>query len=126
MKSKTIIYKFIISLVFLFVTSFSLPNKLVHAESYGLSNPRVQKNNTTWDCVYFGRYWQSNTNKDNEVNKKDKKQPIKWRVLSVTGNDAFVVSDSILDSLVYDVSLQSTEWKYCYSTTLVNSNTSIQ
>ena len=30
------------------------------ADSYGLSNPRLENNNTTWDCIYFGNYYQSN------------------------------------------------------------------
>ena len=48
---------------------------------------------TTWNCVYFGNYKQSAS--------FDKK-PIEWRVLSVSGNDAFVVADQVLDCKLYN------------------------
>ncbi len=65
------------------------------ADSYGLSNPRIENNNTTWDCIYFGNYYQSN---------KTTKEPIKWRVLSVDGNKALLLSDKILDIYQYTLS----------------------
>ncbi len=59
----------------------------VKADTYNLSNPLVSNNKTTWDCIYFGKYYQSNSNI---------KEPIKWRVLQVGGNQAFLLSDKIL------------------------------
>lgn len=60
-----------------------------------LHNPQIgQDGITTWDCIYFGDYWQSDE-------KGKKKEPIKWRVLSVNGNTALLLSDKILDSYVY-------------------------
>ena len=47
----------------------------------------------TWDCVYFGSYKQKAI-----VDKK----PIEWRVLSVSGNDAFVVADKALNCKTYN------------------------
>lgn len=44
---------------------------------------------TTWDCVYFGKYKQNVTYS---------KKPIEWRVLSVNGNDAFLLADMAIDS----------------------------
>lgn len=58
---------------------------------------------TTWDCIYFGEYWQDDTNGDGKADEKDEKQPIKWRVLSVNGEDAFLVSDVALDCKQYNV-----------------------
>lgn len=55
----------------------------------------------TWDCVYFGNYWQRDTNKDGAVDQRDAKEPIKWRVLSVEGNDAFLMADQPLDCRKY-------------------------
>lgn len=53
------------------------------------SNPTTDSmGKTTWDCIFFGNYFQ---------NSDDTKEPIKWRVLSVNGNDAFLLSDQILD-----------------------------
>ena len=61
----------------------------VKAASYGISNPRTDKNGvSTWDCIYFGSYYQSNSTT---------KEPIKWRVLSVNGDDAFLLADKNLD-----------------------------
>lgn len=70
--------------------------------SYDLSNPSKDEfGNTIYDCVYFGNYWQEDTNKDGKADKQDQKTPIKWRVLSVNGDDAFLVADQILDVQVY-------------------------
>ena len=79
-------------------------NRVKAAQSYGLQNPRtvsaseepepgqtpelknpiIDKTGfTTWDCIYFGNYWQEDTNGDGKANQSDAKTPIKWRVLSV-------------------------------------------
>ena len=65
-------------------------------KNYDLSNPRLVGNSPTWDCVYFGNYWQEDTNGDGVADEKDDKQPIRWRVLSVDGDDAFLISDKVL------------------------------
>lgn len=68
------------------------------AGSIELKNPKEnEKEKMVWDSIYFGNYWQTDTNNDGKADKKDEKQPIKWRVLSVSGNDAFIISDRILD-----------------------------
>lgn len=53
----------------------------------------------TWDCVYFGSYW----GKDSEGNtdKTKEKQPIKWQVLQVTGDDIFLFCDNVLCKSAY-------------------------
>lgn len=66
-----------------------------------LSNPRVSDGITTWDCIYFGNYWQSDTNGDGKADQDDEKQAIKWRVLSVDGDDAFLLADRNLDCQPY-------------------------
>lgn len=58
------------------------------AKSVKVSNPKVTKKKVTWDCVYFGKYYQ---------NSEKKKQKIRWRVLNVKNNTALLVSDKILD-----------------------------
>lgn len=63
------------------------------AASTSLSNPTIDSNGvTTWDCVYFGNYLKEGG---------DSKEPIKWRVLSVDGSDAFLMSDDVLDEQQY-------------------------
>ena len=66
-----------------------------------LKNPRVFDNYgneiyiypgcATWDCVYFGSYWQKDSN--GNIDKTSEKKPIKWRVLSVDGDDLFLLAD---------------------------------
>lgn len=79
------------------------PAKVAKAAGYGLANPRIDSGGVaTWDCIYFGNYWQNDTNGDGTADKNDAKQPIKWRVLSVKGNDAFLLADQNLDYQAYD------------------------
>lgn len=81
-----------------------------------------------WDCIYFGNYWQSEYQPENEPEEGEdgevytdtdgtkyfvregednkmyyKYEPIKWRVLSVSedGKDAFLMADKNLDSQPY-------------------------
>lgn len=73
------------------------------ATDYGVHNPVTDENETvTWDCVYFGSYWQNDTNGDGLADQNDEKKPIKWRVLSVDGDDAFLLADQILDIKQYN------------------------
>ena len=87
-------------------TGITLPRQ-AQAAGYGLSNPVTDSNGvTTWDCVYFGNYYQS----DATGNTKD---PIKWRVLSVDGDDAFLMADQNLDAKPYNTSDTSVTWETC-------------
>ncbi|MDD6071677.1 MAG: leucine-rich repeat protein [Clostridiales bacterium] len=68
-----------------------------------LKNPSIASNGVaTWDCVYFGRYPQSDAT-------GKKSDPIKWRVLSVNGNDAYLMSDCNLDARRYNETWDSKE-----------------
>lgn len=67
----------------------------------------------TWDCVYFGNYWQEDTNGDGKADKNDDKPPIKWRVLSVNGDDAFLVADQNLDCQLYNETNTEVTWETC-------------
>lgn len=85
------------------------------ANNYGLSNPVLTKadgsGTTTWDCVYFGHYLQEDTNGDGTVDASDEKQPIKWRVLSVDGDDAFLMADQGLDCKPYNETYSAVTWE---------------
>ncbi|MCM1245867.1 MAG: DUF6273 domain-containing protein [Roseburia sp.] len=79
-----------------------------------LKNPTTSEDGvTTWDCVYFGHYWQEDTNGDGKVDKDDEKQPIKWRVLSVKGDEAFLLADKNLDVQKYNDTNTSITWETC-------------
>ncbi|MCI9537872.1 MAG: hypothetical protein HFG35_06230, partial [Eubacterium sp.] len=62
-----------------------------------LKNPTTENGITTWDCIWFGNYWQEDINGDGKADKNDEKTPIKWRVLSVEGDDVFLLADKNLD-----------------------------
>lgn len=97
-------------------TSNAEAQKTVRTD-YGLQNPRTDENgDVTWDCIYFGNYWQEDTNKDGTADKNDSKTPIKWRVLSVDGDDAFLMADKNLDVHSYNYSESgnhSVTWETC-------------
>lgn len=77
----------------------------VKASSYGIGNPRVSSGVTTWDCIYFGNYYQSSATN---------KEPIKWRVLNISGDRAFLISDMCLDVMYYNQSNNVTvSWRNC-------------
>lgn len=72
-----------------------------------LSNPKRDSNgNVTYDCVWFGRYPQSDAT-------GKKKDAIKWRVLSVNGNDAFLMADRNLDCKPYNTTWAGVTWETC-------------
>ena len=65
----------------------------------GFYLPRIDENEVvSWDCLYYGNYCQEDTNNDGKVDEKDEKQPIKWRVLSIENNTAFLLADRSLAS----------------------------
>lgn len=84
--------KIVVTMIILFIMSCLNKEVIVNADSYTIGNPRVSNGYTTWDCIYFGNYYQSS---------KEYKEPIKWRVLSVNNNEAFLLSDKIID--VYEL-----------------------
>lgn len=83
---------FVIALTMVFQVSIVNNTVKTKAEGYGVTNPRIVNDTTTWDCIYFGSYPQSSDGKGGFET-----EPIKWRVLSVDGSDAFLVSDKVLD-----------------------------
>lgn len=69
-----------------------------------LQNPTMNGVVTTWDCVCFGNYYQNSTTF---------KVPIKWRVLSVEGDDAFLLADKNLDVQPYNEEYAAVTWETC-------------
>ncbi len=89
------------------------------ATDYGVSNPTTSTSSTKY--ISFGSYWQEDTNGDGVVDKNDEKQQIKWRVLSSSGNDAFLIADQNLDVQQYHTSEASVTWETSYMRTWLNS-----
>ena len=70
--------------------------------NYGVKNPTNPEadgsGTSTWDCVYFGKYYQNDTNGDGKADETDEKEPVKWRVLSMdSAGNALLMADKILD-----------------------------
>lgn len=88
-----------------------LPNSMNVVEAagtdYNLRGPIMHEDGSvTWDTVYFGNYWQNDTNGDGKADQKDQKEPIRWRVLSVENGEALLLSDKILvDGMNYSGNL---------------------
>lgn len=81
--------------------AFRLTGGFVQAEEnldYGLENPTWKENVSTWDCIWFGDYYQNDSNKDGIADTNDDKQAIKWRVLSCQSGEAVLIADSNLDN----------------------------
>lgn len=88
----------------------------------GIHNPgQPAQANAKWAAgrgsyVYFGNYWQNDTNGDGKADSSDTKEQVKWRVLSVendsqkgihwnsnTNPDSlFLMSDRVLDCIRYN------------------------
>ena len=84
-------------------------NHAAGTEDTELQNPRVEMN--TCDTVYFGSYWQGDTNGDGVADQNDDKTPIRWRILSRNGNDAYVMADQVLDGQPYHETYESVTWE---------------
>lgn len=61
-----------------------------------------------WDCIYFGNYPQTYSGGNTF-----KKEPIKWRVLSINGSNALLMSDKILDCCEYNEESKEVTWNDC-------------
>ena len=110
-------------IVFTIVVAMSLQvglignNITVKAADYGVDNPRIQNGVSTWDCVYFGSYPQSSAGGNSF-----KVEPIKWRVLTVDGNNAFLMADKALDCKPYHTTQTAITWKDCSLRTWLNNS----
>ena len=72
-----------------------------------LRPPMIDKDNNTviYDCIYFGEYPQF-------INSGKTRDPIRWRVLDIKGNKAFVIADICIDSRPFDIGYSENRWKY--------------
>ena len=83
---------------------FSILPLSASAVDYGVKKPVVAGDVSTWDCVYFGKYYISDENT---------KEPIKWRVLSLSGSDAFLITDKSVDCKMYNSVNDDVTWETC-------------
>ena len=85
--------------------SFNQERRIVRAAGCG-----VTEKQDGWESIYFGSYWQNDTNGDGVADQKDEKQPIRWRVLNKNGNYALLLSDQILDAGKFYAGGDSATW----------------
>ena len=111
-KTKRLLAKFLALVMVLSLCEITLGQSKPVKAAVGLQNPTTDGNGvTTWDCIYFGNYYQSNSST---------KEPIKWRVLSVNGNDAFLLADQTLDAKPYNEKFTDVTWATCTLRTWLN------
>jgi len=71
---------------------------------YSITGPHGFVDDITYDCLWFGKYWQEDTNEDGIADTRDEKTPVKWRVLEVKDDKAVLISDRVLDVHQYNES----------------------
>ena len=104
-KTKRLLAKLLALVMVLSLCEITLGQSTPAKAAVSLQNPTTDGNGvTTWDCIYFGNYYQSNSST---------KEPIKWRVLSVNGNDAFLLADQTLDAKPYNEKFTDVTWATC-------------
>ncbi len=117
--AKMLIMALVLQSVYLTV---NVTNESAKAATLNLHNPTMVNGVSTWDCVYFGTYWQNDTNGDGVADQNDAKEPIKWRVLQVDGDDVFLMSDKNLDCQKYNNKEVDVTWETCSLRTWLYSN----
>ena len=111
-KTKRLLARFLALVMVLSLCEITLGQSTPVKAAVSLQNPTTDGNGvTTWDCIYFGNYYQSNSST---------KEPIKWRVLSVHGNDAFLLADQNLDAKPYNEKYTDVTWATCTLRTWLN------
>lgn len=104
MKRKKLVVIFLTLSIILSLEFGAVMPQKTRATDYGLKNPVIDCSGVaTWDCVYFGNYYQNDSTGTT-------KEPIKWRVLSVDGDNAFLVADQNLDAKQYNKSYEGVTW----------------
>ena len=120
-KTKRLLAKLLALVMVLSLCEITLGQSTPAKAAVSLQNPTTDGNGvTTWDCIYFGNYWQNDTNGNGKADQNDQKEPIKWRVLSVNGNDAFLLADQNLDSKRYNETYTNVTWATCTLRTWLN------
>ena len=111
-KTKRLLAKLLALIMVLSLCEITLGQSTPAKAAVSLQNPTTNGNGvTTWDCIYFGNYYQSNSST---------KEPIKWRVLSVNENDAFLLADQNLNAKPYDNEPANVTWATCTLRTWLN------
>ncbi len=93
-----------------------------------IHNPRTSDGVSTWDCIWFGNYWQGDTNgdgycyaEDTNGHPADSRQPVKWRVLDIdSGGNALLLADKLIDIVQYNETETDVTWENCTMRSYLN------
>ncbi|MCR5429931.1 MAG: DUF6273 domain-containing protein [Eubacterium sp.] len=93
--------------------------KITRLIDHGVYNPREDNeyNLEKWDCIYFGSYPQSSDGEGGFVT-----EPIKWRVLDIDGDEAYLVADKALDYVPYSYGDRYSSWDQSNIRTWLNND----
>ena len=96
------------------ITDNDIIEDKLEGDKFSYKNPvRNEDGTITYDCVWFGKYWQNDTNGDGKADENDRKQPIKWRILSYSNDDLFLMADKLVDVRGYHHSYAKVYWYKC-------------
>ena len=84
-----------------------------------LNNPTMKDGISTWDAIWFGHYKQNDADKDGDFS-SEKAEPIKWRVLSVSQNIAYIMADKCIDCVKYSNDNTAITWERSYLRSWLN------
>lgn len=104
MKKNRIISILMSTVLFLGIEVVQTNEYSLRADDNMLTSPVVAEGVTTWDCVWFGRYPQSDATGQTY-------DPIKWRVLSVDSDGVLLMADKNLDLYKYNDKYSEVNWE---------------
>lgn len=92
-----------------------IPSTYIHAtgsdtsdSQINIANPRIEYC-AKRECVYFGNFYQEDTNGNGTADDYDAKTPVKWQILEEAGDELLLISDKVLYYAQYNG--QKTAWK---------------
>ncbi|MCR5509197.1 MAG: DUF6273 domain-containing protein [Lachnospiraceae bacterium] len=87
-----------------------------------IKGPVTENEVSTWDCIWFGNYWQNtDSNGDGKVTEDDNREPLKWRVLEIDADgNAFLISDKLLDIIAFNPDEIEVTWEDCTLRSFLN------
>ncbi len=76
-KTKRLLARFLALVMVLSLCEITLGQSTPAKAAISLQNPTTNGNGvTTWDCIYFGNYWQNDTNGDGKADQNDQKNQL--------------------------------------------------
>lgn len=107
----------------LILTACASHNSVSDSTESSIKKPLTENDVTTWDCIWFGNYWQNtDSNGDGIVTQDDDKEPIKWRVLDIDADgNALLISDQLLDIIDINPEEKEMTWENSILRSFLNS-----